>query len=380
MTALDWIIVAFVVLMAIWGYLQGLVVSALSLGGFALGAFVGSRLAPLLLAGGSSSPYAPLFSLVTALMVGGLAAVLFEAMGEGIRRRMLFPLAATIDGIGGAVLVAALGLALVWIMGAVALQTPGARKFRKDIQRSVILSALNRTLPPSGPILNALSRADPFPRISGPEANVAPPNRRIARDPDVLAAHPSVVRVLGTACGLAVQGSGWVASPGVVVTNAHVVAGEDDTTVQTDGGPRHDAQAIAFDPHNDVAVLRVAGLGAPPLRVRTQAPAGAPVAILGYPEDGPFHIAPGRLGETRTVISNDAYGNGPIKRRMTAVRGDIRSGDSGGAVVDAGGSVVATVFAATIRGPRGGFAVPSGIVASDLQSARGPVDTGPCTR
>src|SRR3989442_6724099 len=128
-------------------------------------------------------------------MVGGLAAVILEAMGESIRRRMVFRLAGTVDGVAGAVLVAALGLGLVWIMGAVALQTPGARKFRKDIQRSAILSALNRTLPPSGPILNALSRADPFPRIRGPEANVAPPNRRVARDPDVLAAHRSVVRV-----------------------------------------------------------------------------------------------------------------------------------------------------------------------------------------
>src|SRR5256714_2593498 len=101
MTTLDWIIVAFVLLMAVWGYLQGLVVSALSLGGFALGAFAGSRVGPLLLTGGSSSPYAPLFSLVSALMIGGLAAVVFEAMGEGIRRRMSFPLADTVDGIGG---------------------------------------------------------------------------------------------------------------------------------------------------------------------------------------------------------------------------------------------------------------------------------------
>jgi S1-C subfamily serine protease len=380
MTAIDWIIVAFVLLMAIWGYLQGLVVSALSLGGFALGAFVGSRLAPLLLAGGSSSPYAPLFSLITALMVGGLAAVVFEAMGEGIRRRLTFPLAATIDGVGGAALVAALGLALVWIMGAVALQTPGARKFRKDIQRSTILSALNSALPPSGPILNALSRADPFPTIRGPQADVPAPNRRIVRDPNVRRAHDSTVRILGNACGLAVQGSGWVASPGVVVTNAHVVAGEDDTTVQTDGGPRLDAQAIAFDPHNDVAVLHVAGLGAAPLQVRTGAGAGTPVAILGYPEDGPFRAVAGRLGDTQTVLSRDAYGAGPVQRRMTSLRGDIRPGDSGGPVVDAGGQVVATVFAATTRGPRGGFAIPTGIVQSDLQKARGPVDTGPCTR
>jgi S1-C subfamily serine protease len=380
MTTLDWLIVAFVLLMAIWGYLQGLVVSALSLAGFALGAFAGSRVGPLLLAGGSSSPYAPLFSLVTALMVGGLAAVLFEAMGEGIRRRLSFPLADTIDGIGGALLVAALGLALVWIAGAVALQTPGARKFRKDIQRSFILGKLNEALPPSGSILNALSRADPFPSIRGPEADVPPPTRRILADPDVRTAHDSVVKVLGTACGLAVQGSGWVASGGVVVTNAHVVAGESDTTVQTDGGPQLDAQAILFDAHNDVAVLRVDGLAAAALPTHPRAPAGEPVAILGYPQDGPFHASPGRLGPTQTVISNDAYGQGPIRRRMTAIRGNIRSGNSGGPVVDAEGRVVATVFAATTRGPRGGFGIPTGIVESDVRKADGPVSTGPCVR
>ncbi len=380
MTALDWIIIAFILLMAVWGYLQGLIVSALSLGGFAIGAFAGSRLGPLLLEGGSSSPYAPLFSLVTALMIGGLAAVLFEAMGEGIRRRLAFPLAGMIDGIGGALLVAALGLALVWIAGAVALQTPGARKFRKDIQRSFVLRELNEVLPPSGPILNALSRADPFPSIRGPEANVPAPNRRILRDPQVRAAHDSVVKVLGTACGLAVQGSGWVASPEVVVTNAHVVAGEDDTTVQTDGGPRLDAETIVFDAHNDIAVLRVDGLGAPVLRGHPRAPPGDPVAILGYPENGPFHASPGRLGDTRTVVTRDAYGQGPVQRRITSIRGNIRSGNSGGPVVDENGEVVATVFAATIRGPRGGFGVPTGIVQSDLGAARGPVDTGPCVR
>ena len=380
MTALDWIIIAFILLMAVWGYLQGLIVSALSLAGFAIGAFAGSRLGPVLLEGGSSSPYAPLFSLVTALMIGGLAAVLFEAMGEGIRRRLAFPLAGVIDGIGGALLVAALGLALVWIAGAVALQTPGARKFRKDIQRSFVLRELNDVLPPSGPLLNALSRADPFPSIRGPEANVPAPNRRILRDPEVRAAHDSVVKILGTACGLAVQGSGWVASPEVVVTNAHVVAGEDDTTVQTDGGPRLDAETIIFDAHNDIAVLRVDGLGAPVLRGHPRAPPGDPVAILGYPENGPYHASPGRLGDTRTVITRDAYGQGPVQRRITSIRGNIRSGNSGGPVVDENGEVVATVFAATIRGPRGGFGVPAGIVQSDLGAARGPVDTGPCVR
>ncbi len=381
MTAVDWIIIGFVALMALWGYGQGLVISGLSLAGFAGGAFTGSRLAPLLLEQGSSSPYAPLFSLVTALMVGGLAAIVFEAVGVGIRRRMSFPGADVVDGIGGAVLVAALGLTLVWIVGAVALQTPGAREYREDIQRSAILRTLNEALPPSGPILNSLARADPFPRITGPGADVPPPNRRILRDQDVRRAHDSVVRVLGTACGLAVQGSGWVAAPEMVVTNAHVVAGEDDTTVELDGGDELDAQAAVFDPHNDVAVLRVPGLTAPPLQLRTHVTVGEQVAILGYPKNGPYRAEPGRVGGTRTVVSQDAYGNGPVQRRITFLRGRIRSGNSGGPAVEEAGAVVATVFAATTSGPHGGFGVPPGIVRSAVRKAQGgSADTGPCVR
>ncbi len=379
MTAVDWIIIGFVAVMALWGYGQGLVISGLSLAGFAGGAFAGSRLAPLLLDQGSSSPYAPLVSLVTALLVGGIVAILFEAVGVGIRRRLAFPGADVVDGVGGAALVAALGLILVWILGAVALQTPGARQYREDIQRSAILRKLNEALPPSGPILNALARADPFPRITGPEADVPPPNRRILRDPDVQAARNSVVRVLGTACGLAIQGSGWVAAPEVVVTNAHVVAGEDDTTVKLNGGDELDAQATAFDPHNDLAVLRVPGLAAPPLELRTRVTVGEQVAILGYPKNGPYRAEPGRLGDTRTVISQDAYGNGPVQRRITSLRGRLRSGNSGGPVVEERGGVVATVFAATTSGSQGGFGVPPGIVRSALREAQGgPVDTGPC--
>jgi hypothetical protein len=379
-TAIDWLIIAFVALMALWGYAQGLIVSALSLAGFAGGAFAGSRIAPLLLDQGSNSPYAPLFSLVTALMVGGLTAIMFEALGEGIRRRMAFRAAHVVDGVGGALLVATLGLCLVWIGGAVALQTPGARELRRDIQRSAILSKLNEALPPSGPLLNALARADPFPRIRGPAADVPAPTRRILRDGDVQDAHASVVRILGHACGLAVQGSGWVARPDIVVTNAHVVAGEDETTVEPDGESGMDATAVVFDPHNDVAVLRVPGLGLPSLGQRSGAPVGAPVAILGYPQNGPYRAVAGRLGETRTVLSRDAYGNGPVRRRITSLRGNVRSGNSGGPAVDSGGRVVGTVFAATTNGSGGGFGIPPGIVEAALDRAGGPVDTGPCVR
>jgi S1-C subfamily serine protease len=381
-TGIDWIIVGFTLLMAVWGYVQGAIVGALSLAGFAVGAFLGSRIGPLLLEEGSHSPYAPLFGLIGALLVGGIIASGLEAVGFHLRGR-LGPRLWLLDGAGGAVLVGAVGLGVVWIAGSVALQTPGARELRRDIQRSKILRALNNTLPPSGPILNALARFDPFPRIEGPAPDVAPPNSRIARDPQVRAARRSVVKVLGTACGLGIEGSGWVARDGVVVTNAHVVAGEDDTTVQLQGtGPRYDAQAILFDSRNDVAVLRAPGVGGTPaLPLHVAAKVGTSAAILGFPENGPYHVEPGRLGRTETVLTQDAYGRGPVRRSVTAIRGEVRSGNSGGPAVDGRGRVVATIFAASVGARReSGFGVPDSVVAAALRQAGGPVDTGPCTR
>jgi uncharacterized membrane protein required for colicin V production len=381
-TGLDWIILAFVTLLAVYGYGQGFVVGALSLVGFLGGAFAGSRLAPLLLEEGSRSPYAPLVTLVAAVLGGTVLAVGFETVGRRLRAVMDLPVIGAVDGLLGAVLSGAVGLGLAWLFGAVALQTPGARELRTDIQRSEILSRLNGVMPPSGPILNALARFDPFPEIAGPDVDVAPPRSEVARDPQVAAAGASVVRIQGTACGLGVEGSGWVAAPGVVVTNAHVVAGQDDTVVQVRGaGPELDAQAVAFDARNDVAVLRVAGLDAPALPMRGDVPSGTGGAILGFPENGPYDVRAARIGATRQVVSQDAYGRGPVQRRMTAIRGTVRSGNSGGPVVGTDGRVLTTVFAATTGdGPRGGYGVPNAIVREALDGAAGPVDTGPCVR
>jgi S1-C subfamily serine protease len=269
---------------------------------------------------------------------------------------------------------------VMWILGAVALQTPGARDLRGDIQRSVILQRLNKLLPPSGPILNALARFDPVPRITGPPADVSPPPPAIARAPGVSAAGGSVVKVLGTACGLGIEGSGWVAGPGVVVTNAHVVAGEEDTTVQVRGrGPPLSAHAIRFDSRNDVAVLRVEGLEERALSFSPVVRSGTPGAVLGFPNDGPYDVEAARIGETQTAISQDAYGHGPVTRPITSFRGLVREGNSGGPLVDASGRVLATVFAATVGGAKpGGYGVPDSVVRDALANARGRVGTGQC--
>ena len=381
-TAIDWLIVAFTLGMALWGYAQGLIVGALSLAGFAAGAVIGARVGPLLLEEGSKSPYAPLVTLMCAAVIGGILASGLEVLGFHLRRRLGSSLG-VIDGIGGALLLACLALGLAWIAGAVALQTPGARELRKDVQRSKILQELNATLPPSGPLLNALARFDPLPEVSGPDPDVGPPDSKIARDPQVKAAADSVVRVLGTACGLGVQGSGWIVRPGVVATNAHVVAGQDDTTVQIEGeGPKHDADVILFDVQNDLALLRSSGIedqAALPLAIDPKP--GTSAAILGFPENGDYDVQPGRVGETVTANTQNAYGEGPVRRRITTLRGLVRHGNSGGPMVDGKGRVVTTIFASTRSpGGRAGFGVPNDFVEDALGKANGPVGTGPCVR
>ena len=108
---------------------------------------------------------------------------------------------------------------------------------------------------------------------------------------------------------------------------------------------------------------------------------GTSAAILGFPENGPYDVRAGRLGQTTTVLTQDAYGRGPVRRRITAVRGRVRSGNSGGPMVDGRGRVVTTIFAATVSdGSRSGFGVPDSVVQNALGRAREPVDTGPCAR
>jgi S1-C subfamily serine protease len=381
-TAIDWIIVLFVVVMAMWGFLQGLIVGALSLAGFAAGALAGARLAPLLLTNGSHSPYGPLFALLGAILLGGILAMGLESLGFKLRGLLVGPLG-IIDSAGGALLLGFVGLGVAWLFGAVALNTPGATSLRRDIQRSKILSSLNDHFPPSGGFLNTLARFDPFPSVTGQVPQLARPNSRVARDPQVRAATRSTVRVTGTACGLGIEGSGWVAAGGLVVTNAHVVAGESDTTVQPEGvGPRYDAQTVWFDPRNDVAILRSSGVAnLPPLRQSINAPSGTSGAVIGYPENGPLDVQPARIGPTITALSQDAYGRGPIRRKITTLRGLVRSGNSGGPLVDSNGRVLTTIFASSVSGgERTGYGVPDTVVTDALARARGPVGTGPCTR
>ncbi len=365
MSTADWIVLGVVVLFGLYGLSKGLVRGALSLAGFALGAYVGARLAPTVLAEGS--PYAPLLALGGAIVGGTLLSSLAEILGVTLRSTLgVIPGLRALDSVAGLLLGAAAGLVLSWAVGAVLLYLPGQSELRRSVQDSAILSRINDSFPPER-LLETLERVDPLGVLVGPPATVPPPKAAIARDPDVAAAGGSVVRISGIACGLGIEGSGWIARRGVVVTNAHVVAGIDRPQVDRQDGRPLAATVVAFDPKNDLAVLLVNGLGGPPLPV-AEPESGVPVAILGYPENGPLTRTPARLGATGEFLSRDAYGRGPVRRSVTAVRGMVRPGNSGGPAVDARGRVRTTIFARR-PGERGGFGVPPELVQNALVRA-----------
>lgn len=378
MTRVDWIALGLIGVTALVGLRRGLIATALALGGLVAGAVLGARMAPHLLSGGARSPWTPAVGLGGALLGASVLHGIASFAGSIIRGGLRIPGLRSLDTMGGLILGALAGAAIVWALGAAALEVPGQKRLREEAQRSKVLQRLNSLVPPAR-LLHALARFDPFPSIAGPAPPEEPPSDVVLGSAEVKAAEAGVVRVVGTACGLSVAGSGWVAEPELVVTAAHVVAGEKNTKVELAGSGRPlPARAIAFDPRNDVAILRVHGLALKALPL-AGASDGDPAAVAGYPRGGPLDVRPARVGQTATVQTDDAYGRGPVTRMVTSVRADIRHGDSGAPVLAATGEVVATIFAAAAHGGSG-YGVPAEVVRRALALADGPVSTGPCVR
>jgi len=379
MLILDLIIVGLTVGAVVWGYWRGMRGGGLVLLGFGAGALLGSRLAPLALAGGLRDPFAPVIALPAALLFGAVLAAVFDRFGSRLRRRLRR--GSRLDSLGGGLLAGLLALVMVWIVAAFAARVDS---LKDPVGDSEIISGLNGVLPPPGPLLKPVAPYDDgLAVIAGRKARVGPPRQGIKNDPEVQDAARSVVKFFSTGCGEGhgggVSGSGWIAGEGIVVTNAHVVAGSEDTTVQIEGkGERHDAEAIWFDDFNDVAILRAPGVrGEPAFPIDVKPDPGTFAAVLGFPRGGPYTVKPARVGSTgrRSGFSPEP-GDRP-RRRVTFLRAGVVRGNSGGPVVDAAGRVVAMVFGVR-SGGHTAYAVPSSVVKSALGRAGSPADTGRC--
>src|SRR5215210_1587611 len=377
---LDLFIGIFIVVSVLRGARTGFLAGVFSVVGVLLKNTVGSRIAPSLMPDGSHQIYDAGITLGSILAFSVLGEVIARSMGASIRNRLAGPASASLDRLGGAALGLALSLVLVWVIGVFALQSPTLAGMQPVAQDSKILQALEDRMP-SGLLPQVVADLQPLPKIHGPKPEVAAPEGNIVDDPDVQAASDRTLRVTGIACGYGVEGSAWVAGRDLAVTNAHVVAGEATTQVQIGGvGGDLPAEVVVFDERNDIAILRVDGLGLDPLPVAAARP-GEPAAVIGFPENGGLDIEPARTDSTQRVLSTDAYDNGPVERVVTSFRVYVRPGNSGGPAVDAEGRVVSTIFAGRTDSQNFGYGVPSRIVQRHLRAAAtrtDPVSTGGC--
>jgi S1-C subfamily serine protease len=238
-----------------------------------------------------------------------------------------------------------------------------------------VLRAFNRTLD-----------ANVFPRYIDPFEDesiksIAPPDPAALQAPGVRQASASVFKILGVAsCGRGIEGSGFVYAPGRVMTNAHVVAGVSSPVVEVNGD-RLPARVVVYNPNLDVAVLAVRGLERQPLRFDLSGEPGEDAVVLGYPENGPFDARAARLRSEITMRSPDIYDQGQHLRRTFAVRGLVRSGNSGGPLVSTNGDVLGVIFAASVTDSSTGYALTAEqvrAVAVQGQSASDQVGTGGC--
>jgi S1-C subfamily serine protease len=282
-------------------------------------------------------------------------------------------------------------LLVAWALG-VAVSGTRISGITPMVRESEVLAKVDETLPGDASrvlqTFNNVVGTTFFPRYLEPFAPerivaVAPGDRRMLTDPDVVAAQPSVLKVRGAnGCGSGVEGTGFYYAPGRLMTNAHVVAGVTRPEVEV-AGSTVVASVVLYDPDLDIAVLALPDVGVPQLPLDRTAEAGDNVAVLGYPEDGPYTVEPGRIRSEQRLRSPDIYGEGTVIRQVYSLRGSIRPGNSGGPILTSAGEVAGMVFAASVSDADTGYALTATQLAES--AARGvtrasPVDTGACVR
>ncbi len=390
MNALDLVIVVAVIAAAVGGYQLGFLARVLSWAGLAAGIAVAARLATDLVHSMSGTdPRSRLFAALAFLI--GLAIIgwaLGLAVGALLHATLTFaPGLRTVDRAAGAVTGCIGVLVAVWLLIPALGSTPGwpARAARD----SAIVRAIDDNAPPPPHSVEQLAR-----RISG---NALPDALgRLANPPDAGSVPltglapavtarviDSVVKVEGRACREITDGSGFVAAPELVVTNAHVVAGEQRTQVDTYRGRQLNATVVAFDPQRDVAVLRVRGLGLTPLAFTSRVHTGDIDAVFGHPGGGALRESPARIAEEIVAEGNDIYGLRATRRNVLVLAADVKPGDSGGPLVDQQGQVAGVAFATDRGGAAIGYALANSEIRPVLQSGAVnalPVDTGPCVQ
>lgn len=386
MKTVDVIIAVVLVAALINGFRQGAAMQVLSFGGFWVGLGVGATLAPFA-ADLAGSPLSRAFtSLLVTFGAAGILSTIGRVLGARVwgflKRKRLHG----VDSALGAGIALVATTLIVWLTATVVATLPLPTVVR-GVHDSAIVRELTERLPPAPAIFARLSRlfsVAGFPRVftglePDPGAGVAPPN-----DPDfkaaVAAGRTSTVRIVGTGCGGIQTGSGFVVQSGLVVTNAHVVAGIDRPVVQ-DAKGTHQTVSVYFDPDLDIAVLQTSGLAGKPLPlIPRSVPRGQAGAVLGFPGGGDFKAVGGAVMAEFDALGRDIYGEKVTSRHVYQLQAEVHPGNSGGPFIRPDGRVAGVIFSRSVASESVAYAITASQLATPLRQAQQGkrVDTGPC--
>ncbi|KAB2807775.1 MarP family serine protease [Pimelobacter simplex] len=389
MNLLDWLLLLLVAAYALSGYWQGFITGAFATIGLLSGGLGGILLAPLVLGGLEPSLAVSLGALFIVILCASLGQALLQYAGARVRERITWQPARAVDAVGGALLSALAVLLVAWALG-VAISGTRIGPVTSMVRSSAILAKVNEALPESAPTalqaFNNVVGTGFFPRYLEPFApeqivEVAPGPSELPGSAKVKATRSSVVKIRGAnRCGRGVEGTGFVIAQDRVMTNAHVVAGVEDPEVSIGGGTEL-ARVVHYDRKLDIAVLALETDDTPVLAFDRSIGAGDAVAIVGYPQDGPFDVQTARVRAKQNLRSPDIYGDGTVVREVYSLRGLVRPGNSGGPIVTPQGKVAGVVFAASVTDPETGYALTAQQVSGTARAgvaADAEVNTGNC--
>jgi S1-C subfamily serine protease len=388
----DVLVLALVVLAAVSGARQGVVIALPALLGVFAGLVLGAVIAPLVVQHFTNFAARAAFFIAIVVFLVALGETLGVWAGRTLRRKMKTPNLTPIESVLGALVQGVVVFVVSWIIAFPLTTITGLPGLASAINSSVVLGGVDSVMPEAAERLPADVRKllddSGFPNVVSPFSqapinDVGPPDPALQSSQVVQRVRPSVLKIHARAqsCSRALEGTGFVISPERMMTNAHVVAGTDQVSVETDGGQLA-ARVVLYDPDTDVAILSVPNLNARPLAFSPRdGAAGQDGIVLGYPLDGPYTASAARVRERISLKGPDIYDSKTVTRDVFTVRAQVRSGNSGGPLVDVNGNVIGVVFGAAVDNDETGFALTVKEVSEEVSRAPSlsrKVDTGTC--
>ncbi|MFD0367224.1 MarP family serine protease [Streptomyces sp. NPDC059071] len=397
MNVLDILLLLAAVWFAIIGYRQGFVVGILSVIGFLGGGLVAVLLLPVIWNQLTDHSQVTTTATVVFVMVVIVSASVGQAftthLGNRLRRHITWTPARALDATGGALVNVVAMLLVAWLIGS-ALARTAMPTVGKEVRSSKVLLGISQVMPDQAPswfddFTSALAQ-NGFPQVFSPFANepiteVRAPDPALAGSPVAARAQRSIVKVVGTApsCGKVLEGTGFVFAERRVMTNAHVVGGVDEPTVQIGGeGKLYDAKVVLYDWKRDIAVLDVPGLDATPLQFTDQdARSGDDAIVAGFPENGSYDVRSARVRGRIAAKGPDIYHRGEVRRDVYSLYATVRQGNSGGPLLTADGKVYGVIFARSLDDANTGYALTVDEIQEDIlrgRAANQQVDSQGC--